>query len=1170
MKRSKPHHLFFAFAITALFGAGCAVMTIDVDVYKGPLANSEEVQLEQLTVMANSAKPLLIALKDELQQADSDFSGTSHGSSPAMRPASLITNWIDPILSLYNDRSSPEFSSFDDRAGAILRQYTLQSRILNPTNEDLTVQQHLAQALLPYQRETNGILIGFSAYLNSAYKVPTSIFVPAKIALDQGRHLTGKWPDSVPPYTQWADYSITAEFRWLENAEFVEQLLDLDASSIEIAPNLRRSIVETVSENARAYARCRRALQELYQLELDFVSNASFSRTDRTNDLRLLPDFARCLAEMTSPKRLRFVFAATNFIPGSQRFQERLLFHLAHRSGDAVTNNTTFWSGKDEQANESLVRALKSVILEEPVSSAAFLSQAHDILPREILTPEQGFTRDFSLPKSSPEGDATLWPEVFRKEDGLYGLPKGPVHYGSPVNAHITPETLASWMGSVLQGAGAFERGRQVLGLDSLVERYLEYYSIDRSSAETQARADFLMRELVYFSERTLFMANNIILLQRGDQTEKLARILQSIGNAILSQVDEVHQRRNYAERQQINTPAALQAYREAMTLDSLVVLNGHIDSLATKLSAISSNVAQKAESYREAFQAATSATNAVTKAKDYVDTMALLLESINRDQQSAFSAISGSTSPKALLVSYLSFVQGASQSTEGDREKARQLKAFLPDYAKGVSDNTSAKDQAITELKAILQKDSNSAWDSWKTEEEKRDKLVVKLEQAKNDKAEAENAEKTAQSIVDELRGRTPGVAQRVQSLQLTASDSGVIVLADTLQTDLSTQKTSSKSEDQKTEEEKKADRQAEDKRKLLQKALAEVKSWPHSGPGKSLAAAANAQRPAEVWTVFISQLEFERAEAYRNGQSATAASIENALRVALQHRADLAYLRPASTFLRNSYLVSSFQTGNKLAWKNTLAQQGRRQLPFAASLSENNPKDIRTIAEIDKQFWQNINQVRVAGGGNSNYILAKDDVGNWYVKEYSTDPKQVIESMQKLATFAIGPAVGASGAFALSTRTNSSDPLTQSPYRTQYNLFTTNFVNATTNLYADAAEKLEPDKIKQKLVASWKDASADIKKVAEDAGTSLVALPKSPKTPKDAADALFKSANGICNYYEAVTTALNGSEAGKGFTNQTLQTLAPIVKDLAERRAAILSSYENAVGVIRTSVVQ
>ena len=49
---------------------GCAVMRIDVDVYKGPLADHRDVQVQGFAVMAQGAKPLLIQLRDLLQWPD--------------------------------------------------------------------------------------------------------------------------------------------------------------------------------------------------------------------------------------------------------------------------------------------------------------------------------------------------------------------------------------------------------------------------------------------------------------------------------------------------------------------------------------------------------------------------------------------------------------------------------------------------------------------------------------------------------------------------------------------------------------------------------------------------------------------------------------------------------------------------------------------------------------------------------------------------------------------------------------------------------------------------------------------------------------------------------------------------------------------------------------------
>src|SRR5205814_641537 len=54
----------------ALATAGCAVLTIDVDVYKGALANHESVQTEQLAAMAMGAKPLIAELRALLERKE--------------------------------------------------------------------------------------------------------------------------------------------------------------------------------------------------------------------------------------------------------------------------------------------------------------------------------------------------------------------------------------------------------------------------------------------------------------------------------------------------------------------------------------------------------------------------------------------------------------------------------------------------------------------------------------------------------------------------------------------------------------------------------------------------------------------------------------------------------------------------------------------------------------------------------------------------------------------------------------------------------------------------------------------------------------------------------------------------------------------------------------------
>ena len=131
-------------------------------------------------------------------------------------------------------------------------------------------------------------------------------------------------------------------------------------------------------------------------------------------------------------------------------------------------------------------------------------------------------------------------------------------------------------------------------------------------------------------------------------------------------------------------------------------------------------------------------------------------------------------------------------------------------------------------------------------------------------------------------------------------------------------------------------------------------------------------------------------------------------ALESAYQHRAGMIYIRPSSAYLRSSFPSTSLQDDPNLTWDNMLLQQGIRSLPFSSELRDILDPSVRRdrllTSELDKQYWQNINRVRISGVGNTNQVVAKDDVGNWYVKQYSGDTKDIVKSAQNLALFNLG----------------------------------------------------------------------------------------------------------------------------------------------------------------------
>lgn len=166
------------------------------------------------------------------------------------------------------------------------------------------------------------------------------------------------------------------------------------------------------------------------------------------------------------------------------------------------------------------------------------------------------------------------------------------------------------------------------------------------------------------------------------------------------------------------------------------------------------------------------------------------------------------------------------------------------------------------------------------------------------------------------------------------------------------------------------------------------------------------------------IALLRQEHIQAVRvggGGEDAKAAQKAlDALEAAAEHRAGMVYLRPAAAYLRTSYPSTSLQDDPNLTWDNLLLQQGLRNIPFSSYVADLfNPEarhDRAISADLDKQYWQNINRVRVSGAGSTNYVLAKDDVGNWYVKHYFGDTEKIFESARKLGMYNLGSTMGAS----------------------------------------------------------------------------------------------------------------------------------------------------------------
>lgn len=71
LRKATSRTLMLASAVLPCLLSSCAVLSVDVDVYKGPLMNEERVQMLQLISMGEGAKLLLVHLRDASEWKDS-------------------------------------------------------------------------------------------------------------------------------------------------------------------------------------------------------------------------------------------------------------------------------------------------------------------------------------------------------------------------------------------------------------------------------------------------------------------------------------------------------------------------------------------------------------------------------------------------------------------------------------------------------------------------------------------------------------------------------------------------------------------------------------------------------------------------------------------------------------------------------------------------------------------------------------------------------------------------------------------------------------------------------------------------------------------------------------------------------------------------------------------
>jgi hypothetical protein len=64
-----------------------------------------------------------------------------------------------------------------------------------------------------------------------------------------------------------------------------------------------------------------------------------------------------------------------------------------------------------------------------------------------------------------------------------------------------------------------------------------------------------------------------------------------------------------------------------------------------------------------------------------------------------------------------------------------------------------------------------------------------------------------------------------------------------------------------------------------------------------------------------------------------------------------------------------------------------------------------------FDAQNWKPINTIKVDAVGDTQYVVAKDELGNWHIKSVTSDPSDVVNAIADGATLALKVAAAAEG---------------------------------------------------------------------------------------------------------------------------------------------------------------
>lgn len=1044
--RSLAAHACAASTLVAL--AGCSALVVDVDVYKGPLSNEPQVQAQEITALATAAKPLLVELRDRMEWGSdprqlcaardkaindgwykTSFVPPSHTAGDQFKDFRAVQ--VNSVLSLYEDRTLENLNLYvvamREHASVYSRAYV---ELSGGLPGDRSVWERLKKEL-PGERQV-------ARFTGTTEKAAESAFEMWLALSDAARQFAVPNP---------------GEFREAkglqEAAENFEKVLKDSKLLASTSTKLQSS---TTSGNSRA---------------MELLAAGDLATADRITRLLLaiegspespLSDAGKAYRSMLHQKAKAFLTARD-----AVRNLWRTAITLAQVANDWAASNPEALGIADVRMTRravaslntasiellsTLVRpdALQIALVQGPQNRSAAVSELRQGLIDAGWVPDQEGSWEkiaAALPKvltKSPEqGIAALneldeFYQQFNASDSQpsprWGLVRG------PTTNEISSEQITALLDVVSASAAAgLERGRPAVGLDTLSESFLRFHHEDPARTLDHPDTERYYDSLVQFAEKILFLANNQPLISQrhseAKQATTFSALLQELGNSIIVQVNELRARSAHARHDE----RMVEPRRDAVTQLAQRSPEQMFDAVVDSVTAARENALTPV---REGLQSLGIKVNdecssqeisaAVAPAAAFNGTKPSLAEA-----DRAAAALSAARDPSVAVA-----IRDAGNNSTGATNAAKfdDVMKVVVDLAQKTmladlntlndAPEKPARSRAHTELSALRhyfetaketpgtfafrvislnagdwsERVAAVASDTVNTAAESLRAAIAEFT-AKSAAKETADRVTTASSEAKRLCDALSELQQPARRSSVVASLSGrrdlsgdavIALLASAFDADSAA---SGKSPEQIT---------------ALRNAAAVIRATPVPvGRSNALASATGqwARTGSDIWSGLIIALEGEYIAAVRQSgeNSVWARNLLAALEAARLQRASTIYVRPPATYLKSANAATALQSSPQAEWTNLLGEQALKSIPgMYEAVTNSGGRDARTRQFIDSQNWENINRVRVSGAGNTNFVLAKDDVGNWYVKEMETNVDSLVQSMYAAAMFAYG----------------------------------------------------------------------------------------------------------------------------------------------------------------------